>query len=298
MDINTYKLFVAVAETRSISYTAEIMGYTQSGVSHSIKRMEKMLNIQLFVRDRYGVHLTPIGSEVLQHVRKLLAVNEQLDQFIYDIQGVEAGSLNIGTFSSVSVNWLPPIINLFSKEHPNITINLKEGGTNNLNEWVLNGKVDFAFCNKDDNQHLQFIPITSDEFLAIFPKDYPIPSDMESYPIKSFKKMPFILSEPTYDHNIPEILNKEKVHPLIRFSSQDDYAIMSMVENHLGTSILPELMIEQRKDYLKYLPLYPSYQRVLGISLKSFYDLSPAAKSFIYFVLDYFNLSFDIDGAI
>lgn len=295
MDINTYKIFVTVAETNNISYTAEVLGYTQSGVSHSIKRLEKELGLQLFIRDRYGVHLTPIGRDFLQKVRALMSENEKLEQFIYNIKGLEVGSLNIGALSSISVNWLPDIINNFNIEHPNITINLKEGGISDLYNWVSESKVDFAFSSldiKDNNRNLEFLPISSDKYVAILPNEYKT-ENMNNFPISKFNGENFILPDLSYDNSIFEILKKENSKPIFRFSSQNDYSIISMVENGLGLSILPELAIKRETSRLKYLPLEPSYHRKLGISMKKFKDLSPAAKTFIYFVASYFDIPYD-----
>lgn len=295
MDINTYKIFVTVAETNNISYTAELLGYTQSGVSHSMKRLEKELGLQLFIRDRYGVHLTPIGRDFLQKVRALMSENEKLEQFIYNIKGLEVGSLNIGTLSSISVNWLPDIINNFNIEHPNITINLKEGGISDLYNWVSESKVDFAFSSldiKDNNRNLEFLPISSDKYVAILPNEYNT-ENMNNFPISKFNGENFIIPDLSYDNSIFEILKKENSKPIFRFSSQNDYSIISMVENGLGLSILPELAIKREKDKLKYLPLEPSYNRKLGIYMKKFKDLSPAAKTFVYFVASYFDIPYD-----
>ena len=295
MDINTYKIFVTVAETNNISYTAEVLGYTQSGVSHSMKRLEKELGLQLFIRDRYGVHLTPIGRDFLQKVRALMSENEKLEQFIYNIKGLEVGSLNIGALSSISVNWLPDIINNFNIEHPNITINLKEGGISDLYNWGSESKVDFAFSSldiKDNNRNLEFLPISSDKYVAILPNEYNT-ENMNNFPISKFNGENFIIPDLSYDNSIFEILKKENSKPIFRFSSQNDYSIISMVENGLGLSILPELAIKREKDRLKYLPLEPSYNRKLGIYMKKFKDLSPAAKTFIYFVASYFDIPYD-----
>ncbi|MDD3140124.1 MAG: LysR family transcriptional regulator [Lachnospiraceae bacterium] len=291
MDINTYKLFVTVAETANISHSAILLGYTQSGISHSMKRMENEFGFKLFIRDRYGVHLTPVGNELLPKIRKLLTINEQVEQFVSDVHGIETGTLNIGTFPSISIHWLPKILNNFHKNHPQIQIHLKEGGTNDLYNWVQNRQIDFALYNLQPDQNIEFLPIKKDEFLALFPLDYPLDKNITAYPVKAFESRPFILSEPNIDHDIQQLLFEQHVTPNILYSSRDDYAIMSMVENNLGISILPELMISQRKKYLKTLPLDPPCFRELGIGLKSFANASPAAQKFIYYILEYFNIS-------
>ena len=290
MDLNVYKIFALVAKTKNISHTAKLTGYTQSSISHTMKRLEKEMGIELFIRDRYGVHLSPVGNELLPHVLKVLAENEKLDQFIYDIKGLEVGTLNIGTFSSISIHWLPAILSQFQKIHPHIQINLHEGGKEALYQSVMNRSIDFAFYNGSEDHNVEFYPIRQDEFLALFPKNYPLEPNLKAYPISSFNGRPFILSESTIDPNIQELLNENNITPHICFSSMDDYAIMSMVEHNLGLSILPELIIEQRKDHLKTLPLEPHYYRSLGIVIKSFEQASPVAKTFIYFVFNYFHV--------
>ena len=290
MDINLYKMFAVVAKTQNISYAASLLNYSQSGVSHAIKRLEKELQIQLFIRDRYGVRLTPVGSEFLIEVRKLLAVNEHLEQFIYDIRGLEVGTINIASYANISVNLLPKIIASFRKNHKNIYINLKEGGIENINTWVLNGSVDFAFSEKQKISGLEFMPILKDRYVAIFSPDYPLDEDMESFPVKKFTDLPFIYPDPLYNENILNILKKEKAKPNLFFSSQDDNTIMSMVEQNLGVSLIPELVIGHRKKSLKYLPLDPPYHRQLCIMMRSFEVLSPAAKAFIYHVQDSLKL--------
>ena len=136
------------------------------------------------------------------------------------------------------------------------------------------------------------MPILEDKYVAIFPKSYNI-ENTNSFTISDFNGKDFILPDLSYDNSIFEILKKENSKPIFRFSSQNDYSIISMVENGLGLSILPELAIKREKDRLKYLPLEPSYNRKLGIYMKKFKDLSPAAKTFIYFVASYFDIPYD-----
>ncbi len=289
MDLNTYKLFNIVAEHENISYAANLTKYTQSSVSHTMKRLEDELGLKLFTRDRYGVHLTEVGHALIPKVRELLAAQAQLEQIINDIKGIEFGTINIGTFSSIAIHWLPTILDAYHKEHPQIHILIKEGGIEELYSWVTNRNVDFSFYNYSPSHNIEFIPIQKDDYVAVFPKDYPLDKTLESYPIGDFDGKPFILFDPSIEQNIQKLLSEQNVSPRILCSSREDYTIMSMVEHHLGLSILPRLIVEQRKEHLQILPLSPSYQRILGIGIKSYKDASPAAKKFIDFVMVYFN---------
>ena len=160
MDIKKCKIFVLTTETENISKTADLTGYTQSAISHMLKSMEKETGIDLFVRDRYGVHPTPVARELLPHINALLNENEKVEQFIYDLHGLEVGSLTIGTFSSIALHLLPDILQQFAASHPNIAISIREGGSDDMEHWTANNEVDFCLYSKNQNSPLQFFPIS------------------------------------------------------------------------------------------------------------------------------------------
>lgn len=289
MDIKKCQLFAITAETENISKTAELTGYTQSGVSHMLKNFEDEVGVQLFRRDRYGVHLTPVGRDLLPYIRSLLAENEKVEQYIYDLNGLEVGSLTIGTFSSVSIHWLPQIIDQFQKDHPNINIRLKEGGISDIEKWIVNHEVDLGFYSRQPGHAFQFIHIQDDPIVAVLPQDYPLSENVAAFPIHDFDQKPFIVSEMTVDSDVSRVIKEGKITPDIRFSSKDDYAIMSMVEHHLGLSILPSLIIKGRIQSLKTLPLDPPFYRDLGIGLNDIKSATPIVKTFIAFVQKHFK---------
>ena len=122
MDINKYILFADVAATKNFTKSGERMGYTQRGVSHVLKAMERELGFPLFLRTPKGVTLTSNAETILPLVRELLAVNEQLTQTVSNINGLETGHLCIATFASISRSWLPQVIFAFKQKYPGIVI--------------------------------------------------------------------------------------------------------------------------------------------------------------------------------
>lgn len=82
----------------------------------------------------------------------------------------------------------------------------------------------------------------------------------------------------------PFALTKAEVKPSVRFSSTNDNAIISMVANHLGISILPNLITQKETDSITAIPLNPYVYRTLGIGIKSIANISPVSKKFIQYV--------------
>lgn len=287
MDIRKCEIFAITAETGNISRTAELTGYTQSGVSHTLKSFEEEVGVQLLRRSRYGVQLTPIGKEFLSHVLTLLAENNKVEQFVADLHGLEVGTLTIGTFKSVSIHWLPSLLYTFQEAHPNIHIQLKEGGIYDIEDWIANHEVDVAFYSRQPKHNFQFIHLADDPIVAVLPKDYALEEGKDSFPIQEFNGKPFILSEMGVDYDIHRILKETSISPDIRFLSKDDYAIMSMVEHHLGISILPELIMKGRAEDFITLPLEPAFTRDLGLGLLEEEHQAPIVKTFVEFVKEW-----------
>lgn len=281
MEINKYALFASVAETKNFTKTGELMGYTQPGVSHVLKTLEAELGFPLFMRTKQGIELTPNAERLLPLVRQLLALNEQLEQTISSINGLETGHITIACFASISRNWLPPIIHAFQKQYPGVEIELQEGGTDEIVQWVRTNMVDFGLLSKRHTSELEWMPLYEDPLMAILPKNCPIPP-MEAFPIENFAGQPFIISAEGTDYDIHHALHKSGITPAIRFSSKDDLSIVTMVANELGISILPRLVISGFDQAITALPLAPYYSRELGIATYSKKGLSPAAKSFIH----------------
>jgi DNA-binding transcriptional LysR family regulator len=289
MDIKKCKLFVITAETKQISKTAKLTGYTQSAVSHMLKSLEKEVGIELFKRDRYGVHLTSLGADFLFYVKRFLAENERLEQFVYDLHGLEVGSIRIGSYTSVSTAALPEIIKVFHESHPNVDIAIKEGGSDEMESWITDYEVDLGFCSKRPAFAFDFIHLIHDPMIAVLPPVYEVPVDMKSFPISEFNGKPFILSEEGIDYDINNILEKTKTHPDIILSAKDDATIISMVEHGVGLAILPELSCKGRPGNYKTMPLEPHYSRDLGIGVNSLNNATPITRSFIYAVQSYFD---------
>ncbi|MGN0424837.1 MAG: LysR family transcriptional regulator [Acetatifactor sp.] len=280
MDIKKCSLFADVAETENFTKSGERLGYTQSGVSHILKSLEDEVGFPLFIRTKQGVKLTSNAELLLPTVRSLLAIHENLDQMINEINGLETGQLTIATFSSISIHWLPKIIHHFQEIYPNINIKLMEGGTDDIVEWIEDDLADFGFMSKRQLNLLEFIPLCEDPLMAVLPKDYPAPKS-GAFQISDFRDQNFIISAMGTDYDIHHALSTSGVEPKILFSSKDDHAIISMIANQLGISILPKLVIRNFENQVSSYPLEPFYQRTLGIAVKSKETMSPAAIKFL-----------------
>ena len=115
MGLNRYEIFLKVAEVGNITRAAELLHYTQAGVSHSIAALEREAGVPLLIRGSNGVTLTENGKRLIQPIQTLVNDQRALEQSIFEINEVVAGTLRLGAFTSVAAQWLPFLIRDFQK---------------------------------------------------------------------------------------------------------------------------------------------------------------------------------------
>jgi DNA-binding transcriptional LysR family regulator len=122
MDLEKWKVIQAILATRSLAKAGEQIGFSQSGISHLIKSVEKDLGFSIMIRNKYGVKLTSEGSQLFPLVQEMIQLDEQFDQIVSSIHCIDTGTIRIGTFHSISTQWLPKIIYKLQTDYPNINI--------------------------------------------------------------------------------------------------------------------------------------------------------------------------------
>lgn len=283
MNILKYMAFIKTAEYGSFTKAAEVLHYSQSGISRMIGDLEKEWRVTLLERSRWGVSLTSDGSRLLARAQKLCEEYRKLQMEVDDLHGVQSGLIRIGTFSSVATHWLPNIIKAFQKDHPNIDYELLLGDYAEIEEWIAEGRVDCGFVRLPARPAFETIPLARDDLLAVLPEGHPL-AESERVPASALCSEPFILLERGARTDVTEIFEREGLSPRVRFTTWDDYAIMSMVESGLGISILPELILRRIPYRIVAKKLAVPAYREIGLALRERESASLAVKKFIEFL--------------
>ncbi|MBQ7897850.1 MAG: LysR family transcriptional regulator [Clostridia bacterium] len=283
MNLQKYLSFVKTVEYGSFTKAAEIMNYTQSGISRMISDLEKEWGVTLLERNKHGVKLTSDGLKLLPYAQNLCADFDRLRMQVDELKDLQSGLIRIGTFSSVATHWLPNIIKEFQKDYPNIDYELLLGDYKEIEEWVRSGRVDCGFLRLPAHSEFETIFLEKDRLMAIIPENHYL-KNCDRFPVTSLCNEPFMLLEKGDKTEIWEIFEKNKLIPNIKFITWDDYAVMSMVESGLGIAILPELILKRvpYRIIAKELDV-PAYRNI-GLVLKDRKNASLAVKRFIEYL--------------
>ncbi len=288
--MNAYHAFIKVIETGNFTKAAEELGYTQSAISQMVNSLEKELSTTLILRSRTGVTLTPDGEEFLPYIRNISNSHLELLEKQNEMKGLQRGLIRIGAFSSVACHWLPELIKDFKEQYPAVQFNIYQGEYTVISNWVKEGFVDFGFVNPEAVSKLTTIPLQEDEMLAVLPTNHSLAADNKVL-MKELIAEPYILLDEGEINETVTAFHQHGLEPNIQYRVHDDYAIMSMVEQGLGISVLPKLVLDRCPYNIVTKPILPSVMRTISLVYKDKRVLPIASRYFINFILESFRES-------
>lgn len=288
--MNPYYAFIKAIETGSFTKAAEELGYTQSAISQMVQSLEEELSTTLILRSRTGITLTPDGEEFLPYIKNICNSHRELLEKQNEMKGLQRGLIRIGTFSSVACHWLPGLMKDFKEQYPSVQFQLHQGEYTVISNWVKDGTVDFGFVNPEAVSKLTTIPLQEDEMLAVIPPNHPL-AVQNRVSLKDLTNEPYILLDEGEISEPLTIFKQNNFEPNIQFRVHDDYAIMSMIEQGLGISILPELVLSRCPYNIVTKSISPSVVRTISLVYKDKRVLPIASRYFIDFIIErYGNL--------
>lgn len=265
MNLNRYEIFLKVAEIGNLTRTAEVLHYTQAGISHAVAALEKETGVALFLRSAGGVSLTENGKHLLPAIQRLVNDQRELAQAIYEVNHVVAGVLRLGTFGSVSAQWIPRIIRGFQKQYPQVEFELLDGDYDTIAERIKTGKMDCGFLSAPVDENLYFIPLYQDPLMVVLSADHPL-AEKEVLTLEDIQAEPFLFPVKGSDNDIQAVLKDYRKQIKIRYTLETDTAIVAMVESGYGITIMTDLILRNFNFRVSIRPLQPVHYRTLGIA--------------------------------
>lgn len=174
IDLTSLQLFVAVCELGSIGRAAEREFIAASAVSKRLSDLEATLQTPLLYRHTRGVNLTPAGESLLHHARSVLFSLEKMQAELSEYAEGVRGHVRIHANISAIVQFLPEDLGAFTREHPQVKIDLEEHLSTEVIRAVQEGAADVGICHAGQaNGHgLQSVPYRQDELVLIVPRGH------------------------------------------------------------------------------------------------------------------------------
>ena len=281
MESKKLEALLMAVDLGSFTKAAEVLGYTQSGLTHMMNSLEKEVGFTLLERGRSGVRLTEEGERIAPAVREFLQANARLDSVIEQVASSRTEIIRVSAYASIAMHWLPGIIQRFREECPDVDVDIRMADHVDVPyELLAQGKMDAILVSPQDEGQYEWVHLADDPMFAVLPKDFDT-QGMTAFPLAAFEARDFIMPSQGFDKDIMRIFNRIGVKPHILPTWVDDPTVISMVSHGLVVSMMTALTVSGRTDGVKLLPGEPASSRELGLAVRSLDAASDGLRHFI-----------------
>jgi len=173
MNLRDLKYLVALADHKHFGRAAAASFVSQPTLSTQIRKLEDELGVALVERAPRKVMLTPVGREIAERARKVIADVDQMTQIARRSQDPEAGTVRLGLFPTLGPYLLPHVVPNLRKRFPRLELLLVEEKTDQILARLRDGRLDaglLALPIHDDQLHVE--PLFDEPFVLAVPQQH------------------------------------------------------------------------------------------------------------------------------
>ena len=287
MDAKKLEILMTAVDLGSFSRASEVVGYTQSGLTHLVNSLEREIGFPLIVRSHNGISLTEQGRDLMPDIRQFLQANASLENRIQSMREKQTETIRIAAYASIAMFWMPEILYRFRRICPNVDVDLRMvDHALEPFELLQDGKTDVIFASRQNYGTCEWTPLYHELLYAILPRDYPLKSPTE-FPLKEFEGQEFLMPYGRFDIDVHAAFKREGVKANEQTVYVDDETVIRMVGKGLGISMMSELMIRGNTDDVLCIPVTPKSIRELGMGTEKGVELSESVRRLKECVVEY-----------
>ncbi|MGA6161655.1 LysR family transcriptional regulator [Amycolatopsis magusensis] len=243
MELRQLEYFIAVAEESHFTRAARRLHVAQSGLSATIRALEKELGAPLFRRSTRQVRLTGAGEALLVEARRTVAAAGAGRAAVAAVQGLVRGRLALGSLQCLHSLHLPALLHDFVTAYPGVDVRLQHGGSTELIEHVRTGRLDLAFVAKPARcpDELRMTPLGTEALVLACAPDHPL-AGRASVGLTELAPDRFVDFHPGWGTRdlADTVLAEAGVHRKVPLEVTDVHSLLELVSFGLGVALVPE----------------------------------------------------------
>lgn len=172
VEFSQLRIFQAVAEEGSITRAAERLHRVPSNLSTRLKQLEEQLGVELFLRERQRLQLSPAGKVLLDYAARLFALRDEAHGAVQG--GQPAGDFVLGTMYSTAAIQLPALLARYHRAYPAVNLQVQSAPSSELLEGLLAGRLDAVLVDGPlELASLDGVPLCDEKLVLISEADHP-----------------------------------------------------------------------------------------------------------------------------
>ncbi|MBU3202359.1 LysR family transcriptional regulator [Clostridium estertheticum] len=277
ININNLKIFISVADEKSITEAANNLYISQPAVSKAIKNLEDNLSIKLFQRDkRNGLLITDVGEKILLHARQMVNIENKIYQTAFRDNNFLGSKVKIGSIPIASTVILSKAISIFKQKYPFVSVELLEGSSDKVKKMVEDHIVDFGIGISPFND-LNYQVLFKDEMVGIISEEQ---ETVDHIDLREDQNN-LIFCKSGQEATINQLHKDFKIRFNESLIVQNADTVVNMVKNGVGKGVISKFVLSSVQNDLTTCTIYPPIKMEIGLIAHSFDDLTPVASEFV-----------------
>jgi DNA-binding transcriptional LysR family regulator len=240
LDLVQLEIFTAVAEHGSISAAAQHIHRVPSNLTTRIKQLEADLGVELFIREKLRLRLSPAGWTFLEYAKRILALVQEAR---LTVAGEEPqGAFSLGSLESTAAVRIPALLAAYNQQYAKVELDLSTGPSGTMIEGVLSGRLAAAFVDGPVlHPSLEGVPVFEEEMVIIAPLNHaPIHrgQDVNGQSIYAFR------ANCSYRHHFERWFTQDAAVPGKIFELESYHGMLACVSAGAGLALMPRSMLE------------------------------------------------------
>jgi DNA-binding transcriptional LysR family regulator len=246
-DLTDLRLFIHIAELKSLTRAAERSHLSLASASGRIKELEARFGMRLLYRENKGVQLSPAGETLLAHAQQFMQQVERLKGDMQEYNNGIKGHIRIFANTTAVTEFMPQVLGEFLASHPQVNVSLEERLNHDIVRGIMEGTADIGIAagpvgepTKASGAPLQIINFSTDRLVLATALEHPL-AGSGRVPFADTLSYPHIgLHEgSTLQHFLNRIVAETGQRLQLRIQVRGFEAMCRMVETNVGIGILP-----------------------------------------------------------
>ena len=248
INLELYRIFYVVAETKNITKASEILNISQPAVTKHIKNLEEQLGNPLFIRTKKGVILNEYGEKIFLNVKQALNLLSESEKEISKYKSLNKGTIKIGISTTLARKYLLKYIKKFHETYPNIVIDIYTDATKDLIKQLKNGIIDIIISKFPQNRDndLDYIYLDKTKYIFVANEEYSFLSN-KTIPIKKLVNYPLLLQKTPSNSrdNIEKYLKENNIHIEPKMNIASSNLLVDFIRLGYGIGYVTKLYVEE-----------------------------------------------------
>jgi DNA-binding transcriptional LysR family regulator len=240
LNLNSLRLFLAVATHRGFSRAARMTGVSQPAISKAVRLLEEQSGAQLLVRSPAGVVLTEAGTLLVEHARALFAEERAAEEQLESLRGLRRGVLRVGASTTLAAYFLPPVLGALYRVNPGIDLQLLSANARTVVGAVLEHEVELGLVESPVHDgRLEVRPWREDELVVVVAPDHPLARSRRATGPQLMEEVLLLREEGAGTRDVMlSALRRRRWTPRRSFAVNSTEAIKGLVAAGVGWALL------------------------------------------------------------